>query len=226
MKTILIIDDDASIIKGVQEALHEEHFDVLVAETGAKGTTMARRENIDLILLDLRLPDKNGEDICRELRADGITTPIIMLTSKKKEIEKVLGLELGADDYLTKPFGIAELVARVRAVLRRNRELTKDVEEYAFDDVSLDFKKQEARKKGKTLKLTAREFNTLKYFIAHEGEVVTRTMLLDEVWGYENFPTTRTIDNYILSLRKKIESNPSRPQHLITVHTAGYKFVK
>jgi DNA-binding response OmpR family regulator len=226
MKKILIVDDDAAIVKGVQEALREEHFDVLVAETGGKGTTMARRENIDLILLDLRLPDKNGEDICRELRADGITTPIIMLTSKKEEMEKVLGLELGADDYLTKPFGIHELVARVRAVLRRNREMKKEVEEYAFDDVSLDFKKQEARKKGKPLKLTAREFNTLKYFVAREGEVVTRAMLLDEVWGYENFPTTRTIDNYILSLRKKIESDPSRPRHLITVHTAGYKFVK
>ena len=226
MRTILIIDDDASIVKGVQEALSAEHFNVIAADNGTKGLTMARRENIDLILLDLRLPDKNGEEICRELRAGGVDTPIMMLTSKKEEMEKVLGLELGADDYLTKPFGIHELIARVKAILRRNRELKKDIEEYAFGDVYLDFKKQEARKKGKNLKFSTRELNTLKYFISHEGEVVTRAMLLDDVWGYETFPTTRTIDNYILSLRKKIEDNPAKPVHLITIHSSGYKFLK
>lgn len=226
MKTILIIDDDASIVKGIQEALKAEHFNVIAAETGEKGLTMARRQSVDLILLDLRLPDKNGEEICRDLRAEGINTPIVMLTSKREEMDKVLGLELGADDYLTKPFGIHELVARIRAILRRNRDLTKDIEEYAFGDIYLDFKKQEARKKGKELKLSTREFSTLKYFILHEGEVVTRTMLLDEVWGYESFPTTRTIDNYVLSIRKKIEIDPARPKHLITIHTSGYKFLK
>ena len=226
MKTILIIDDDASIVKGIQEALKAEHFNVIAAETGEKGLTMARRQSVDLILLDLRLPDKNGEEICRDLRAEGINTPIVMLTSKREEMDKVLGLELGADDYLTKPFGIHELFARIRAILRRNRDLTKDIEEYAFGDIYLDFKKQEARKKGKELKLSTREFSTLKYFILHEGEVVTRTMLLDEVWGYESFPTTRTIDNYVLSIRKKIEIDPARPKHLITIHTSGYKFLK
>ena len=226
MKTILIIDDDASIVKGIQEALKAEHFNVIAAETGEKGLTMARRQSVDLILLDLRLPDKNGEEICRDLRAEGINTPIVMLTSKREEMDKVLGLELGADDYLTKPFGIHELVARIRAILRRNRDLTKDIEEYAFGDIYLDFKKQEARKKGKELKLSTGEFSTLKYFILHEGEVVTRTMLLDEVWGYESFPTTRTIDNYVLSIRKKIEIDPARPKHLITIHTSGYKFLK
>jgi DNA-binding response OmpR family regulator len=172
------------------------------------------------------LPGKDGMEICRELRKDGINTPILMLTSKKEEMDKVLGLELGADDYVTKPFSVRELKARVKALLRRKAEIKKDLEEYSFGSIHIDFKKQEAMKKNKHLKLSSREFEILKYLILHEGEVVTRDMLLDDVWGYENFPTTRTVDNYILSLRKKIEENPSKPKHLLTVHTSGYKFVK
>lgn len=226
MKTILIIEDDPSIAKGLEEALKEEHFNVMSANNGEKGYTMAKRENVDLILLDLMLPDKNGEDICRDLRKDGVSTPILMLTSKKEELDKVLGLEIGADDYVTKPFSVRELLARIKALLRRKGELKKDIDEYVFGNMRVDFKKQEAVKKGKPLKLTAKEFDVLKYFILRESEVVTREMLLDEVWGYEHFPTTRTVDNYILSLRKKIEEDPSKPEHLLTVHTAGYKFVK
>jgi DNA-binding response OmpR family regulator len=148
------------------------------------------------------------------------------LTKKKAEIDKVTGLDSGADDYVTKPFSRRELVARVKALLRRGVELKKEIEDFAFGDVHVDFKKQEATKRDKSLSLSAREFKILKYLVQHEGEVVTREMLLNDVWGYENFPTTRTVDNYILSLRKKIEDDTSQPKHLITVHTAGYKFVK
>jgi len=226
MKTILIVDDDTAILKGLEDALTAEHFKVLSSNNGEKGYTMAKRENIDLIVLDLMLPEKNGQEICRDLRKEGINTPILMLTSKKQEMDKVLGLELGADDYMTKPFSVRELIARIHALLRRKREITKDLDEYAFGDVEIDFKKQEATKKRKTLRLSSREFEILKYFAQHESEVVTREMLLNDVWGYKNFPTTRTIDNFILSLRKQIEDDPSCPKHLLTVHTSGYKFVK
>ncbi len=226
MKTILIVEDDAAIRAGLEDALAAEHFNVLSASDGIKGYTMAKRENIDLVILDLMLPERNGQEICRDLRKEGINTPILMLTSKNQEMDKVLGLELGADDYMTKPFSIRELIARIHALLRRNRDIARDVEEYSFADIEIDFKKQEAPKNKKTLKLSSREFDILKYFVRREGEVVTREMLLDDVWGYENFPTTRTIDNFILGLRKKIEDNHSHPKHLLTVHTSGYKFVK
>jgi DNA-binding response OmpR family regulator len=226
MKTILVIEDDAAILKGLQDALTEEHFNVVTADNGANGYVKAKRENIDLIILDLMLPEKNGQEICRDLRHEGINTPILMLTSKNQEMDKVLGLETGADDYMTKPFSIRELIARIHALLRRKWEITKDIEAYAFGDVEVDFKKQEATKKKKSLKLSTREFQILKYFAQHEGDVVTREMLLNDVWGYETFPTTRTIDNFILSLRKKIENDHSAPRHLLTIHTSGYKFVK
>ena len=226
MKTILIIEDDAAIAQGLEEALREEHFKIVSANTGEKGYAIALRQNIDLVLLDLMLPDRNGEEICRDLRKEGVQTPILMLTKKKAEIDKVMGLDSGADDYVTKPFSTRELVARVKALLRRSAELKKEIEDFAFGNVHVDFKKQEATKRDKSLSLSAREFKILKYLIQHEGEVVTREMLLNDVWGYENFPTTRTVDNYILNLRKKIEDDTSLPKHLITVHTAGYKFVK
>ncbi len=226
MKRILIVEDDAAILKGLEASLEEAHYEVLTATDGEKGYQMAKRENIDLIILDLMLPRKNGEEICRDLRKDGVNIPILMLTSKKQEMDKVLGLELGADDYVTKPFSIRELHARIKALLRRKAEILKEIDEYSFGDFHVDFKKQEATKKKKPLKLSSMEFKILKYFVQHESEVVTREMLLDNVWGYETFPTTRTVDNYILTLRKKIEDNPSKPKHLLTIHTAGYKFVK
>jgi two-component system alkaline phosphatase synthesis response regulator PhoP len=226
MKRILVIEDDSAIAKGLVTALEEEHYSVSIAADGEKGYETAKRENYDLIILDIMLPNKNGMDVCRDLRKDGIHAPILMLTSKKEEMDKVLGLEFGADDYVTKPFSVRELKARVKALLRRKAEIKKDMEEYSFGSVHVDFKKQEAVKKNKQLKLSSKEYEILKYFIIHEGEVVTRDMLLDGVWGYENFPTTRTVDNYILSLRKKIEDTPSKPKHLLTVHTSGYKFVK
>jgi DNA-binding response OmpR family regulator len=149
-----------------------------------------------------------------------------MLTSKKEEIDKIIGLEIGADDYVTKPFSIRELIARINAILRRSGKQGEGLEEFSFGNIHLNFKNQDASKAGKPVKLSNHEFSVLHYFAEHEGEVVSRDMLLDEVWGFEEFPTTRTVDNYILSIRKKIEDNPSNPKHLITVHKAGYKFVK
>ena len=226
MKQILVVEDDPAILKGLVRSLEEEHYEVISATDGEHGYRLGKRENIDLIILDIMLPEKNGQEVCRDLRKDGVNTPILMLTSKTEEMDKVLGLELGADDYVTKPFSIRELHARIKALLRRRAELRKEIDEYTFGAVHADFRKQEASRKGKALKLSAMEFRILKYFVQREGEVVTREMLLDDVWGYEEFPTTRTVDNYVLSLRKKIEGNPSKPKHLLTVHTAGYKFVK
>ncbi|HEY4643301.1 MAG TPA: response regulator transcription factor [Bacteroidota bacterium] len=221
-----MIEDDPAILKGLEASLRDEHYEVLSATDGEKGYQIGKRENIDLIILDLMLPKKNGQEVCAELRKEGVSTPILMLTSKKQEMDKVLGLELGADDYVTKPFSVRELLARVKALLRRKGEIRKEIDEYTFGDVHVDFRKQETTRNKKPLKLSAKEYQILKFFIQREGEVVTRDMLLDKVWGYETFPTTRTVDNYILSLRKKIEGDPSKPKHLLTVHTAGYKFVK
>lgn len=226
MKRILIIEDDPAISKGLTDALKEEHYEVVTAEDGEKGFQFAQNENIALIILDLMLPSKNGIEICTDLRKKGINTPILMLTSKKEEMDKVLGLEVGADDYLTKPFSVRELLARVKALLRRKQEIMKDIEEYSFGSVHIDFKKQTALKNNKPIELSTTEFKVLKYFIEHEGEVVSRDNLLDKVWGYDVFPTSRTVDNYILSIRKQIEDNPSEPKHLITVPKAGYRFVK
>jgi DNA-binding response OmpR family regulator len=226
MYRILIIEDDPAILKGLQASLEEEHYRILTQSDGEKGYQLAQRENLDLIILDLMLPSKNGEDICRDLRRKGVEIPILMLTSKSDELNKVLGLELGADDYVTKPFSIRELKARIKAHLRRGSDRKKQVEVLSFSDVHIDFRKQEATKQNKPLKLSAKEFEIMQLLVQHEGEVVTRDLLLNEVWGYEIFPTTRTVDNYILNLRKKIENDPADPKHLLTMHKSGYKFVK
>lgn len=227
MKTILIIEDDVAIAHGLEETLRAEHFNVMCAFTGEKGSRLAKREAIDLILLDLKLPDMNGEDICRDIRKSGIDTPVLVLTSKKQEMDQVLLLEIGADDYVTKPFSPRVLVARIHALLRRKAEITKEIDDYAFGNVQIDFRKHEALKGKKPIELTAKEFKVLRYLIQHSPEVVTRDMLLYEVWGYnaDTAPSTRTVDNSILQLRKKIEDDPSAPRYLITVPAAGYKFV-
>lgn len=226
MKRVLVVEDDAAIRNGLEEVLAAEHYQVLAAATGTKALDLGKKENLDLIILDLGLPDINGEDVCQQLRDAGVPTPILMLTSKSQEMDKVMGLEKGADDYMTKPFSVRELIARLRALLRRERGVKRDLEEYAFGKAVVDFKKQEAQFNGKPVKLSVREYAVLKYLIMHEGEVVTRDMLLNDVWGYEQFPTTRTVDNYILALRKKLEGKTTGPAHILTVHTAGYKFVK
>jgi DNA-binding response OmpR family regulator len=224
MRKILIIEDDAAILSGLSENLRQQHYEVETAADGEEGFRKARKRNADLILLDLMLPKMNGEEVCRSLREEGVNTPILILTSRKEEANKVLGLELGADDYVTKPFSLLELQARIKAILRRGTSSVEKVNEFSFGNVRVDFRTHDVFKKGKNVKVTEREFKLLKFMIEHKGEVITRDMLLDKVWGYDCFPTTRTIDNYILSLRHKIEDNPSRPSFILTVHTAGYKF--
>ncbi len=226
MKQIFIIEDDPAILKGLTASLESENYKVKSQSDGEMAYQTARTEYFDLIILDIMLPSKNGLDICRDLRKDRINTPVLMLTSKKEEIDKVLGLEIGADDYVTKPFSLRELHARIKAILRRKAEILNEFAEYSFGDVHIDFIRHEADKKGKQFRLSEMELSILKFFVQHEGEVISRDRFLDNVWGYEAFPTTRTVDNYILSLRKKIEDDYSNPKHLITVHKGGYKFVK
>jgi len=226
MKKILIIEDDPAIRTGLKETFTTEGYDVSDAETGTKGFELAGKHDFDLIVLDLILPGKDGIEICKELRSDGVKTPIIMVTSRKEEIDKILGLEIGADDYVTKPFSIRELLARVKALIRRSTYEPGDIEEVAFANLKIDFKKQEMLKDENPVRLSATEYRILHYFIDHEGEVISRDKFLDEVWGYDSYPTTRTVDNYILSLRKKIEDDPTKPKHLLTIHKVGYKFVK
>lgn len=226
MKKILIIEDDPAVAEGLKAAIMQEHYEVILESTGERGFKKAKEEMIDLIILDLVLPDRDGIDICRSLRKDGVNIPVLMLTGKKEEIDKVVGLEIGADDYMTKPFSIKELIARIHALLRRSSSIIKEIEEYSFGDIYLNFKKHEAYKNGSVIQLSAMEFKLLKYFAQHVGEAISRDQLLDDVWGYDQFPTTRTVDNYILLLRKKIENDPSNPKYIITLHKAGYKFVK
>lgn len=226
MKKILIVEDDPAISKGLVDFLENESFHTTSFLDGEKGYYAAKEGNYDLVLLDVMLPGKNGMDICRDLRKEKISTPIIMLTSKQEEIDKVLGLELGADDYITKPFSIRELLARIKAVLRRETKIEEDIEEYTFGNVYINFKAMEANKDNKPIELSNLEYKVLKYLCQRENTVVDRNTLLDEVWGYENYPSTRTIDNFILSLRKKFEDDPSKPKYLLTVHSVGYKLVK
>jgi DNA-binding response OmpR family regulator len=226
MHKILIIEDDPSISKGLVASLEREHYDVKAFGDGEQGYRVALAEKFDVILLDLIPPSKDGEDVCRSLRSAGNSTPILMLTSKGQEIDKVQGLEIGADDYMTKPFSLLELHARIRALLRRRTEIRNEPETFAFGNVFVDFTRREVRRGDENMKFSNREFDVLRHFIVHEGELVTRDHLLTAVWGYESFPTTRTVDNFILSIRKKIENDFSAPTHLVTVHAAGYKFQK
>ncbi|TAL70721.1 MAG: response regulator transcription factor [Bacteroidetes bacterium] len=226
MKKILIIEDDPAILIGLQASLEEDNYELITATDGDKGFQLAKTANPNVIILDIMLPSKNGLDVCRDLRKLNINTPVLMLTAKKEEIDKVLGFETGADDYLTKPFSIMELKMRIKALLRRTEPGKKEIESFECGNLKINFKRLEAFKNNEQLNLSAKEFQILKYFTEREGEIISRDMLLDDVWGYESYPTTRTVDNFILTLRKKIEDDPSQPKHILTVHTVGYKFVK
>ena len=226
MTKVLIIEDEPNMVIGLRDTCEYEGYEVSVARNGKEGLEKASTEKPDIILLDVMLPLMSGLDVCRTLRRIGIETPIIMLTARSQETDKVVGLEVGADDYVTKPFSVKELVARIRAHLRRAAKQVVEIESFTFSDVELDFKKYKARKRGQVLELSAREFEILRYLIRHRGEIVTRDQLLDEVWGYESSPVTRTVDNHIARLRQKIEPDPSQPQHIVTVHRIGYRFIE
>jgi len=227
MKRILIIEDDLAILRGLKDNLEYESYEVLTAEDGEQGYCLIREKKPDLIILDLMLPKMSGYELCRKVREEGVTTPILMLTARGEEVDRVLGLDLGADDYVTKPFSVPELLARVRAILRRVQRSKKgDLPgELRFGKVSIDFKRFEARRAGKILNMSRKEFGVIRLLAARAGEVVTRDELLDEVWGYDQYPTTRTVDNHIALLRTKIEEDPSKPRHLLTVHGVGYRLV-
>ena len=224
MPKALIVEDDESMATALRDGFEYEGFSVTLARDGAAGLRLATESSPDLIILDVMLPRMNGLDVCKQIRKDGNAVPIIILTARGQEIDKVLGLKLGADDYITKPFGFLELMARVEALLRRASGRNAALASYRFGDVTVDFRRGEARKKGKPVELTAREFRLLQYFIEHRGEVVARDRLLDVVWGYDNTLLTRTVDMHVAKLRKKIENTPAEPRYIITVHRAGYKF--
>ena len=223
---VLIIEDEPNMVLGLKDSCEYEGYEVAVARDGKEGLQKGTTEKFDIILLDVMLPLMSGLDVCRTLRSRGIETPILMLTARSQEIDKVVGLEVGADDYVTKPFSIKELLARIRAHLRRAAKEVVRLESFTFGDVELNFKKYTARKGGQALELSPREFEILQYLIRHRAEIVTRDQLLDEVWGYDSTPITRTVDNHIARLRQKIERDPSEPQHIITVHRLGYRFIE
>jgi len=222
---VLVVEDDAAILRGLTDNLEAESYVVLTARDGEAGYAILEQEEPDLVILDLMLPKLSGYEICQRARSEGMTVPILMLTAKGTESDRVLGLDLGADDYVTKPFSVRELLARVRALLRRGQAADAVPDNLQFDDVVVDFKSFEARKGGEVIKLTRKEFGTLRFLAGRRGEVVRRDELLREVWNYKRYPTTRTVDNHIASLRSKIEKDPSDPRHLLTVHRVGYKLV-
>ena len=226
MKKILVIEDDVSILRGLKDNLEYEGYLVLTETNGKSGLNAALKSNADLILLDIMLPEINGFEICRKVKKEKPELPIIMITARGSEMDKVSGLDTGADDYVTKPFSIPELMARVRAVLRRFNHENGSLTKYSFGEIELDFIKYEAFRNNQQIQLSSKEFDILKYLIEHEGEAVHRHNLLNEVWGYKAIPTTRTVDNFILDLRKRLEKDPSSPKHIISVRGVGYKFVK
>ena len=226
MERILIVEDEAKLRGVLADFLRSEGFEVLTAKDGLEGMDMAQKANPQIIVLDIMLPKKNGYDVCRELRAHGMAVPILMLTAKGEEVDKVLGLELGADDYMVKPFGLKELRARIRALLRRTGVKTPDIgDRYSVGAVTIDFKQQAVIRGKKVIPLSATEVGLMKQFILHRHVVISREQLLNYVWGYERFPTTRTVDTHVLNLRKKIEEKPESPCWILTAHDSGYKFV-
>jgi DNA-binding response OmpR family regulator len=227
MDKILVIEDDKAILMGLKDDLEFEGFEVATSGDGKDGLRQALAGSHDLIVLDILLPGVNGFEVCKKLREAGVSTPVLMLTAAKtEEADKVVGLELGADDYVTKPIGSRELVARVKAILRRTKQTDGLGESFTFGDVEVDFKSHQVTKAGKKLHLTALEFKLLKFFIGHRGEALTRDRILDEAWGDDVVIAHRTIDPHILHLRKKIEDDPARPAHLLGVRGVGYRFVE
>jgi DNA-binding response OmpR family regulator len=225
LKKILIIEDEKDMVEGLRFNLEARDYLVMAALDGETGLKKAAADPPDLVILDLMLPGLNGYEVCKRLKETKPELPIIMLTAKSQESDIITGLDLGADDYMTKPFSVLELLARINALLRRSNSHSTLPEVFRSGDLEIDFLKYQARKQGKPLKLSPREFEILRYFLERKGEVVSRDDLLNQVWGYESFPFTRTIDAHIASLRKKIEEKPDKPALIVTIHGKGYKFL-
>ena len=222
---ILIVEDEPAMVAGLRDNFEYEGYEVISAADGVEGLDRAMTDEPDLVVLDVMMPRMSGLDVCKQLKAKRPSVPIIMLTARGQEIDKVVGLELGADDYVTKPFSIRELMARVKAVLRRVSPQAPAPEVYRFSDVEVNVRSNEVLRAGTAVDLSAKEFALLAYFVAHPAETLTRDRLLDAVWGYENYPNTRTVDTHIVHLRQKLEPNPEEPRFILTVHGSGYKFV-
>jgi len=225
MTKILIVEDEPNMVAGLRDNFEFEGYEVLTAYDGEEGLERALNDSPDLLVLDVMMPKMSGLEVCKQLRAKRPSIPIIMLTARGQEVDKVVGLELGADDYVTKPFSIRELIARVKAVLRRGHTLPKENDRYAFGDAEVDLRSCRVMRKGKELDFSSTEFELLKYFVCHAGEVLSRDRLLEEVWGYDRYPTTRTVDAHLVRLRQKLEPNPEQPRFFLTVHGTGYRFV-
>jgi DNA-binding response OmpR family regulator len=224
MSTVLVIEDERAILEGLRDNLEFEGFRVLTANDGESGLKTAREQKPDVIVLDLMLPRLSGYEVCRRLRAEKIATPILMLTARGEEMDRVAGLDLGADDYMTKPFSVRELAARVRALLRRSKPEPATPLEIRFGDVHVDFERYLAFKNGSAVELTRKEFAVMRLLAARPGVAVTRDDLLEQVWGYDARQSTRTVDNHIAALRSKLET-ADEPRHLVTIHGVGYKLV-
>jgi two-component system alkaline phosphatase synthesis response regulator PhoP len=225
-KRVLLIEDEPGLVLTLTDRLRSEGYEVQSASDGPSGLERGSRERWNVILLDVMLPGASGFDVCRDLRQRGVTTPVIMLTARGQVVDKVLGLKLGADDYLTKPFDMMELTARIEVQLRRvTAASASSATQYRFGDILVDFRKAEVTRQGNPLELSAREFLLLKYLIEHREATLGREELLNEVWGYHSMPSTRTVDVHVAWLRQKIEPNSRHPQYLLTVHGMGYKFV-
>lgn len=223
---ILLIEDEPGLVLTLTHRLGREGYALKTVADGEAGLACALKDPFDLIILDIMLPSKNGFDVCTDLRQRGVGVPILMLTARGQLADKVHGLKIGADDYLTKPFEMAELQARIEALLRRvSSPRSKSLERHQFGDVCVDFRSAEITRKGKQVELSAREFQLLRYFIQHRGATLSRDELINEVWGYDAMPVTRTVDVHVAWLRQKIEPNPGRPQFILTIHRLGYKFV-
>jgi DNA-binding response OmpR family regulator len=225
MTRILIVEDEPNMVAGLRDNFEFEGYDVITAPDGVAGLERALNEAPDLVILDVMMPRMSGLDVCKQLKTKRPSVPIIMLTARGQEVDKVVGLELGADDYVTKPFSIRELLARVKAVLRRSKTAPKEQEKYYFGEVEVNVKSCQVSRSGKELEFSSKEFELLKYFLCHPGEALSRDRLLEDVWGYDRFPTTRTVDAHIVRLRQKVEPKPEEPRFILTVHGTGYKFV-
>jgi DNA-binding response OmpR family regulator len=225
MPTILLVEDEYPMRVALEDAFKHYGYEVVSASDGETGLKLVEEKKPDLVVLDVMLPHMDGFEVCKQLRQRGFMRPILMLTARSQEVDKVIGLELGADDYVTKPFGDRELLARVKALLRRASHEPSELVNYRFGTVDVDFAHFTAAKSGRSLRLTSTEFSLLHLLISQKGKVLTREELLNKVWGYEFFPQSRTVDNHILRLRQKLEDDPNHPRHILTIHGLGYKFV-